>query len=157
MGCAHSVSEADAAPARTAADEVHEAELPAHGGPPVIGSESIMAKKAHGTTAEPVQSSLRWSCNRRKADHICCYNRHYAEYSGYFKSTPFVRYVRERGEHPTVFYDSVTGLPLFVAPVGRSVEAFLAESKAHGWPSFRDAEVSLLPTFEATPTASACC
>ena len=115
--------------------------LPAHGGPPVTGTESIMSRKAHGTTATPVQESLRWNCDRKKADEICCYNRHYAEFSGYFKSTPFQSYMLERGNQPTVFYDSVTGLPLFVAPVGRSVEAFLAESRAHGWPSFRDQEV----------------
>merc|ERR1719191_2680113 len=39
------------------------------------------------------------------------------------------------------FFDSVTGVPLFFAPVGRSTAAFLAESGAHGWPSFRKAEV----------------
>jgi len=30
---------------------------------------------------------------------------------------------------------------LFVAPRGRPMAAFLAESRAHGWPSFRDKEV----------------
>ena len=39
------------------------------------------------------------------------------------------------------FYDSVTGLALFVAPRGRSWEDFVAESTAHQWPSFRDEEV----------------
>ena len=39
------------------------------------------------------------------------------------------------------FYDSVTGRPLFIAPIGRSMADFLEESKAHGWPSFRDEEV----------------
>ena len=39
------------------------------------------------------------------------------------------------------FNDSVTGKPLFVAPVGRTKEEFLAESAYHGWPSFRDEEV----------------
>ena len=36
------------------------------------------------------------------------------------------------------FYDSVTGKPLFVAPRGRSMRSFIAESLRHGWPSFRD-------------------
>jgi peptide methionine sulfoxide reductase MsrB len=31
---------------------------------------------------------------------------------------------------------------LFYAPRGRSMEAFLQESQAHGWPSFRDEEVN---------------
>jgi len=41
----------------------------------------------------------------------------------------------------TTYYDSVTGKPLFIAPRGRTMEAFLKESKSHGWPSFRDEEV----------------
>ena len=42
------------------------------------------------------------------------------------------------------FHDSVSGRPLFTAPrgPGRDFAAFEAESKAHGWPSFRDAEVN---------------
>lgn len=39
------------------------------------------------------------------------------------------------------FYDSVSGKPLFIAPRGRSFTAFVEESRAHGWPSFRDEEV----------------
>lgn len=40
------------------------------------------------------------------------------------------------------FYDSNTGNLLFTAPKGRSMDDFLKESKAHGWPSFRDDEVN---------------
>merc|ERR1712170_12575 len=39
------------------------------------------------------------------------------------------------------FYDSNTGKPLFIAPVGRSMDEFIKESRAHGWPSFGDEEV----------------
>ena len=58
----------------------------------------------------------------------------------------------------TTYYDSVTGLPLFVAPRGRTFAAFEAESRSHGWPSFRDAEViwdnvRVLPDGEAVSTA----
>jgi len=42
---------------------------------------------------------------------------------------------------PLSFYDSVTGVELFRAPVNRTVKAFLEESMSHGWPSFRDNEV----------------
>ena len=53
-------------------------------GPPVVmGSEDIMAPKAHGTCANPVQSDLRFGCDTKTADRICCFNRHYAEHSGY--------------------------------------------------------------------------
>ena len=40
------------------------------------------------------------------------------------------------------FYDSNTGKPLFQAPRGRTMDEFLKESYAHGWPSFRDDEVN---------------
>ena len=49
---------------------------------PVVGAESIMAPKAHGTAERPVQADLRWGCDRGVADRICCFNRHYAEHSG---------------------------------------------------------------------------
>ena len=42
---------------------------------------------------------------------------------------------------PVTYYDSVTGKALFKAPVGRSAQDFIDESKKHGWPSFRDDEV----------------
>ena len=44
------------------------------------------------------------------------------------------------GEEIT-FYDSNTGKALFVAPKGRTMDQFIKESRAHGWPSFRDEEV----------------
>ncbi len=40
------------------------------------------------------------------------------------------------------YYDSNTGKPLFTAPRGRTMAEFLQESRAHGWPSFRDEEVN---------------
>ena len=40
------------------------------------------------------------------------------------------------------FYDSNTGKLLFSAPKGRTMDEFLVESRAHGWPSFRDPEVN---------------
>ena len=46
---------------------------------PLPGTESIMSPKAHGTTEKPVQENLRWNCDRKTADNICSFNRHYAE------------------------------------------------------------------------------
>jgi peptide methionine sulfoxide reductase MsrB len=86
-----------------------------------------------------VQETLRWDCDKETADRICCFNRHYAEYSGYWESTPFLNEARISKD--LTFYDSVTGKPLFVAPRQRSFEDFVHESRHHGWPSFRDAEV----------------
>ena len=115
---------------------------------PKIGPESIMARKAHGTSSTPVQENLRYGCDFKTADRICNYNRHFAEHSGYFlggdRKREFLRAINEskRRKEPIIFYDSNTGKPLFTAPVNRSWEEWLQESRAHGWPSFRDAEVN---------------
>ncbi len=100
--------------------------------------DAIMAPKEHGTCPTPVQASLRWGCDNKLADDICCFNRHYAEPAGYFSTTSWPDDVTEA---PQDYYDPVSGRPLFRAPVGRSRAEFLAESKKHGWPSFRDEEV----------------
>jgi peptide methionine sulfoxide reductase MsrB len=114
--------------------------LPKTGGYVQFCDETTMAPKAHGTTEKPVQEELRWKVDRRTANRICCFNRHAAEYPGYWKAeTKFLKEVSR--DEPTVYYDSVTGKPLFVAPIGRSMENFLGESETHGWPSFRDQEV----------------
>ena len=86
------------------------------------------------------------------ADRISNFNRHYAEPSGYWtKVTSFVQEIDNAAAaskapgsapKPIQFYDSVTGKPLFVAPVGRSFEDWKKESLSHGWPSFRDNEVN---------------
>jgi hypothetical protein len=77
-----------------------------------------MSQKAHGTTDQPVQQSLRWNVDRKNADRICSFNRHYAEYAGYWKTTSYLKEVSK--DEPTVYYDSVTGKPLFVAPIVRA-------------------------------------
>lgn len=111
--------------------------------PCIQGDESIMSQKEHGTSRTPVQSPLRWGCDDKVADQICNFNRHYAEYSGYWQATTFLEEVETAVKEgtPIWFYDSNTGKPLFHAPVNRSWEEFLKESRSHGWPSFRDDEV----------------
>ena len=59
--------------------------------------------------------------------------------AGYWESTALLEDAGAGG--PITFYDSNTGKPLFVAPRGRSLDAFVSESRWHGWPSFRDDEV----------------
>jgi hypothetical protein len=77
------------------------------------------------------------------SSRICNFNRHYAEYAGYWETTDFLKAVASgEEEQPIKFYDSVTGALLFTAPIGRSMEDFIKESKSHGWPSFRDDEVN---------------
>ncbi|KAL3941341.1 MAG: hypothetical protein SGBAC_004286 [Bacillariaceae sp.] len=109
---------------------------------PVVGDESLMSKKSHGTSNVPVQSDLRWGCDQDTADRICNFNRHYAEHSGYFLGkSNFLEEAKATSDKIT-FYDSNTGEALFHAPgPNRTMEDFLKESQAHGWPSFRDDEV----------------
>ena len=117
-----------------------------YGAPVVMGEEKIMSKKAHGTSAVPVQDNLRWGCDKDTADRICNYNRHYAEHSGYFlsKQRGFVASARKEFEanSEVQFFDSNTGKPLFrFRGDKRTFDEFIAESRAHGWPSFRDEDV----------------
>lgn len=113
-------------------------------GPMVYGSDDIMSQKDHGTTAASVQENLRYGVSRKLADKICSFNRVFAEMGGYFQgSSTFetdVRNIVASTNGPVTFYDSVSGKPLFKAPINRSVDDFIAESKVHGWPSFRDEE-----------------
>ena len=109
--------------------------------PCVPGDESIMSKKEHGTSHAPVLQNLRWGCDWRTADRICNYNRRWAERAGYFLSTSFMTEASET-DGAITFYDSNTGKVVFEAPKGRSMKDFLAESRTHGWPSFRDNEVN---------------
>lgn len=110
------------------------------GGKVRFGDESIMSPKEHGTSSQPVQSDLLYGVSNKLADKICNFNRHFAEMGGSFQSSNFEDVVLN-ANGPVTFYDSVTGKPLFVAPISRSAEAFVEESKIHGWPSFRDEEV----------------
>lgn len=113
------------------------------GGSIRFGDEDIMSPKAHGTTVTTVQENLRFGVSPKLADKICSFNRHFAENSFSFTKSTWeeeLRQVVATGKSMT-FYDSVTGKPLFVAPIGRSVNEFMDESYKHGWPSFRDAEV----------------
>ena len=105
--------------------------LPTTGGSFIRGTESIMRPKAHGTAARAVPPRIRWGCDRALADWCCCFNRHLAEPSGHWKTTQFLAELDR--DNPVVFCDSVTSKPLFVAPLGRSLEDFLRESDAHGW------------------------
>merc|ERR1711992_218612 len=83
----------------------------------------------------------RYDVSNKLADKICNYNRRFAENAGYFEYTPFESIITKANGQPVTFYDSVTGKPLFKAPIDRSADDFIAESRIHGWPSFRDQEV----------------
>ena len=95
----------------------------------------------YGSCAGPIQLSLRWGADRATADHIACHNSRFAEHFGYWELTSFPKRL-PAGTTEVVFYDSVNGDQLFVAPRGRSWTDFIDESRRHGWPSFRKAETN---------------
>ena len=84
-----------------------------------------------GTSATPVQKDLRWNCDVQTADRICNFNRHYAEFAGYWEQTSFLKEESEASGEIS-FYDSNTGNELFTAPKGRSFEQFVKESRGSG-------------------------
>lgn len=75
------------------------------------------------------------------AEKICCNNHKWAEYKGYLDAPEVNLFGRLNPNGETVFYDSVCGLPLFIAPRGRTFEEFKADSLYHGWPSFNPEEM----------------
>ena len=104
----------------------------------------------------PVQPALNYGISRRVtprgvpapidvneslAEAVCCDKRAlpFAEPQFLYKQ-PDVGLFRHVTK-TTTFYDSVCGLPLFRAPVNRTLNDFKADTDEHGWPSFRAAEV----------------
>mmetsp|Transcript_43698 Transcript_43698/g.79746 ORF Transcript_43698/g.79746 Transcript_43698/m.79746 type:complete len:173 (-) Transcript_43698:109-627(-) len=89
----------------------------------------------------PIMANLQFGTEKHRdtADDICCHNSMYAERSGLFQELGLFSQLDSDGVN--TFYDSVCGRPLFRAPIGRSFQEWKEESEAHGWPSFREAEV----------------
>ena len=110
---------------------------------PSLKGSQIMSPKVHGTCVAAPQNPLRWGVDHKKADEIGCFNRHLAEFPGSWESTKLpAEMANQSAENSTImFYDSVTGKPLFEAPKGRTWSDFHRECTVHGWPSFRDDEV----------------
>lgn len=106
----------------------------------VEGNEALMSQKENGTCKFQIQKNLRFGCSSSLADEICCFNRHYAEHSGYFDGTSWLAEIKGKG--PVKYFDSTSGKLLFTAPIDRTEEEFLKETMLHGWPSFRDPEVN---------------
>jgi peptide methionine sulfoxide reductase MsrA/peptide methionine sulfoxide reductase MsrB len=90
----------------------------------------------------PVQINLKFGCEAdlKLADHICCHNKMYAEHAGFLTDPHVNLFTKLSPDGTTTFYDSVCGLPLFIAPQGRTFEQWKQESLNHGWPSFRPEE-----------------
>lgn len=99
-------------------------------------------QQCYGHTPMPsVSSFLGANLSYSTSERICCNNHRYAEYRGYLEAPEVDLFGRLDPHAITVFYDSVCGIPLFVAPRGRSFDDFKEESSRHGWPSFRPEEM----------------
>ena len=110
----------------------------------------------YDTCASAVQPDLRYGISGRTrpdvpmpvdpgeslATAVCCDSRAapFAEPQNTYMN-PDIALFRKLGPGVTTFYDSACGIPLFKAPLNRSFHAFEADTREHGWPSFRTAEV----------------
>jgi len=104
----------------------------------------------------PVQQGLRYGISTKifpevpvpveasesLAEAVCCDNRTtvFAE-PQFLYQEPGIDFYSKLQDGVTTFFDSVCGLPLFRAPLNRSLDDFKADTDDHGWPSFRLAEV----------------
>jgi len=122
-------------------------------------------RQGKDTCAGPVQDTLRYigkpptyvpdlplplAKGESLADAICCDSAFapYAEPRWYYNTTnvdffgKVAKAYKANGNKPVTFYDSVCGIPLFNVPMNRTLAEFMAETKEHGWPSFRPAELA---------------
>eukprot|EP00571_Detonula_confervacea_P010417 CAMPEP_0172303958 /NCGR_PEP_ID=MMETSP1058-20130122/5433_1 /TAXON_ID=83371 /ORGANISM="Detonula confervacea, Strain CCMP 353" /LENGTH=249 /DNA_ID=CAMNT_0013014995 /DNA_START=257 /DNA_END=1006 /DNA_ORIENTATION=+ len=107
-----------------------------------MASAASSGEQCHGYTPMPsIATFLGTELSYSTAQRICCNNHKYAEYSGYLAAPEVDLFGKLDPQKETVFYDSVCGIPLFIAPRGRSFEEFKEESLKHGWPSFRPEEL----------------
>jgi len=95
------------------------------------------------------------------ATAVCCDTRTvaFAEPQFLFSEPDIALFSKLDASGVTTFYDSACGAPLFRAPVGRSMDAFNADTQEHGWPSFREAEVdkdNVVTNLTTTLVTSAC-
>ena len=99
--------------------------------------------------------------NETLAEAVCCDSRvlMYAEPQFLFAAPDIMLFSKMDAKGVTTFYDSACGVPVFKAPVGRTLAEFEADTKEHGWPSFRTGEVVLgnVQTDNATGHVTSTC
>merc|ERR1719162_2626559 len=82
------------------------------------------------------------SAEENMAESICCDSRNKMRAEPRFLfEAPDIQLFSLLDNGVTTFYDSVCGIPLFRAPVNRTLADFEADTNEHGWPSFRPEEV----------------
>jgi len=112
--------------------------------------------KEFDTCTNAIQSNLRYNIstfqqsqyfpNETLAVSVCCDKRMQAlaEPQFLFQAPNIQLFAvlnKTSGVH--TFYDSACGVPVFRAPINRTMAEFEEDTNEHGWPSFRDGEVIL--------------
>lgn len=84
------------------------------------------------------------------SDAICCDKKYigYAEPNGFFKFPDVGLFRKVDTSGVTTFYDSVCGLAVFQAPIGRSYDSWVQDTQEHGWPSFSADEIIIGNTYK---------
>eukprot|EP00656_Telonema_subtile_P011972 TRINITY_DN15_c0_g1_i10.p2 TRINITY_DN15_c0_g1~~TRINITY_DN15_c0_g1_i10.p2 ORF type:complete len:335 (-),score=69.71 TRINITY_DN15_c0_g1_i10:73-1077(-) len=112
----------------------------------------------NSTCKGPIQDNLRYNISNTDASKdwslpvppgeslasaVCCdpFYAAYAEPQHMFDRPDVALFAHFEENKTVTFYDSVCGLPVFVAPRGRTLEDFKADTTEHGWPSFRPEEL----------------
>ena len=65
---------------------------------PIIGEEEIMCQKMNGSCGNNNDVKLRWGGDTELSFNICCFNRYYAEPSGYWKSRSFINELNKKSK-----------------------------------------------------------
>jgi hypothetical protein len=120
---------------------------------------SLAPNPHQSNCAKPIQHDLRYNVSGRLAQNylpfgdylpleglafaVCCDSMFaaFAEPQNFYARPDVSLFAHMRPDGPTTFYDSSCGLPVFVAPVNRTMAEFEADTKAHEWPSFRHDEI----------------
>lgn len=109
--------------------------------------------------SKPIQSHLRYNVSGRFAQDylpfgdylpgeglafaVCCDSmfQAFAEPQDFYARPDVNLFSLMNPNGPTTFYDSACGLPVFTAPVNRTMAEFQADTNEHDWPSFRHDEI----------------
>jgi len=118
-------------------------------------------KAQRDSCANRVQSHLRFNVSGRLASDylpltgflpleslafaVCCDTQFaaFSEPADFYARPDVDLFSHLSASGPTVFYDTTCGIPVFAAPVNRTLEDFMADTKEHTWPSFRPGEIFL--------------
>mmetsp|Transcript_145484 Transcript_145484/g.451270 ORF Transcript_145484/g.451270 Transcript_145484/m.451270 type:complete len:400 (+) Transcript_145484:122-1321(+) len=116
-------------------------------------------QRVNSTCKGPLQRHLRYNASDRLAvrylpfppttpletlaEAICCDVdlEGFAEPANFYARPDVNLFGAMNTSGVTTFYDPVCGLPLFMAPMNRTLADFQADTAEHTWPSFRAAEV----------------